>query len=65
MLTCCYTGDELSTKTDSLWAARLTWDHPDNVLRLQTQKDKQPVNFLSLPYKVIMKNKITADVDGV
>ncbi|XP_067940034.1 lysosomal-trafficking regulator-like isoform X2 [Watersipora subatra] len=52
-------GGELSSKTDSLWAARLTWNHPDNVLRLQTQKNKQSINFLSLPYKVTACSSLT------
>ncbi|KAF6033199.1 LYST [Bugula neritina] len=46
------TGDELSARTDCIWAARLCWGNSDNVLRLQIQKDKQPINFVSLPFKV-------------
>jgi len=45
-------GDEVTSHTDRIWAAQLTWNNPDNVLRVKIQKDKPPVNFLHVPFQV-------------
>lgn len=39
------------TSTDIVWAAIISWKHPDGILRVTNNPDKNPVNFLQLrPY---------------
>mgnify|MGYP001802836803 FL=1 len=45
-------GDEVTSHTDIIWAALMTWNNPDNVLRVKIEKDKQPINFLHVPFQV-------------
>ena len=41
--------------TDVLWAAIISWNHPDGIIRIQNRRNAPPVNLLSWG----VKDKVT------
>lgn len=46
------TGGDVLMTIDAIWAACLTWNNADGILKIKNKIDSQPLNFLHVSFKV-------------